>query len=73
MNKLENNLCLLERKALRACLGVKQGTSGDLLYSEINRPDIVASIYLRQFSIKNSHNFNLAIQQRKASSKNTWN
>ena len=51
IKNLENTLHLIERKALRACLGVKKGTPDDILYVEINKPDIIASIYLRQ------HNF----------------
>ena len=49
LKKMENELLLIERKALRACLGVKQGTPDDILYFEINKPDIIAAIYLRQY------------------------
>ena len=49
LKKMENELLLIERKALRACLGVKQGAPDDILYFEINKPDIIAAIYLRQY------------------------
>ena len=47
---LENELLLIERKALKACLGIKQGTSDGILYIEINKPDIIASIYRNQYN-----------------------
>ena len=47
LKKMENELFLIERNALRACLGVKQGTPDDILYFEIN--NIIAAIYWRQY------------------------
>ena len=40
----EKKLKLIEQKALKAVLKVKKGTSTDLLYNEIKRPDIMARI-----------------------------
>ena len=34
----------LERNALKRCLGVKRSTPTDIIYTEINRPDIVSCI-----------------------------
>ena len=39
-----------ERKALKACLGVKQSTPSSILYVELNRPDIMSIIQHRQYS-----------------------
>ena len=38
----------MEKKALHSCLGIKQSTSDGILYVEINKPDIVTTIYSRQ-------------------------
>ena len=43
-------LLLLERKLLRSILCVKQNTPDELLYIELDRHDIVASIKLRQYN-----------------------
>ena len=49
LGDLEKRIMLIEKKALKACLGVKQGTSDEIIYLEINKADIVASIYYRQY------------------------
>ena len=38
-------LLKLERKALKRCLGVKSGTTDDILYCELNTPDIKERYY----------------------------
>ena len=43
-------LLQLERKALKRCLGVKSGITNDIIYCELNIPDIKASIIHRQFN-----------------------
>ena len=43
-------LLQIERKALKRCLGVKSGTTNDIIYSELNIPDIKASIIHRQYN-----------------------
>ena len=48
---IEEKLRVSEQKALRAVLKVKKGTSIDLLYNELKRPDIIAAIRNQQ------HNF----------------
>ena len=45
LNKLKKRLFLMEKKALRSCLGIKQSTPDAILYVEINKPDIVTTIY----------------------------
>ena len=39
---------LMERKALKSCLGVKSNVSNDIIYHELNIPDIVAKIMKQQ-------------------------
>ena len=41
---VEKDLRLYEQKALRAILKVKQGTTIDLMYNELKRPDIISKI-----------------------------
>ena len=41
---IEKELRLAEQKALRSILKVKEGTSIDLLYNELKRPDIISKI-----------------------------
>ena len=48
VNQLKEKLMKIERKALKRCLGVKSGTSNDLVYVELNKPGIVADIKDRQ-------------------------
>ena len=43
-------LLQLERKALKRCLRVKSGTTDDIIYCELNIPDIKASIIHRKFN-----------------------
>ena len=50
LSKIEKTLLATEKKALKSCLGIKSGTTTDLIYVEINRPDIVAVIKDRQFN-----------------------
>ena len=44
MSCVEKKLRLAEQKALRAILQVKKGTTIDLLYNEIKRPDVMSMI-----------------------------
>ena len=57
---LKEEICTIERKALRRVLGVKSGTANDLVYAELQLPDISAVIKDRQFKffekIRNLHN-----------------
>ena len=46
---VEKELRLAEQKALRSILKVKKGTSIDLLYNELKRPDIISSIKDSQY------------------------
>ena len=43
-----NKLCKIELKALKAILGVKKGTSNDLVFYELRRSSIIARIKDRQ-------------------------
>ena len=49
LSLVEKSLLATERKALKSILGIKSGTSNDIVYHEINQPDIIASIKDRQF------------------------
>ena len=49
IDKVKEVLLELERKALKTCLGVKMSTPTDIIYTEINRPDIVSCVKDRQF------------------------
>ena len=42
---IADSLAKIERKALKCCLGVKDGTSNDIVYIELNKPDIISAIY----------------------------
>ena len=50
LSRIETSLLTTEKKALKSCLGIKSGTTTDLVYTEINRPDIIAIIKDRQFN-----------------------
>ena len=49
MSCVEKKLRLAEQKALRAILQVKKGTTIDLLYNEIKRPDVMSVIKDSQY------------------------
>ena len=49
LTSIKEKILLLERKALKRCLCVKMNTPDNLLYIELNRADIVASIRDRQY------------------------
>ena len=46
---VEKDLRLYEQKALRAILKVKKGTTVDLMYNELKRPNIISRIKDNQF------------------------
>jgi hypothetical protein len=50
LSKIETTLLATEKKALKSCLGIKSGTTTDLIFTEIGRPDIIAVIKDRQFN-----------------------
>ena len=45
---IAEQILLMERKALKRCLGVKNSVPNDIIYYEINIPDIVAKIMRQQ-------------------------
>ena len=49
-SSIENMILMKERKALKACLGIKSGMPEDVIYIEINRPDIKAVIKHSQYN-----------------------
>ena len=69
LKDLNTSLHLIERKALKACLGVKQGTPDDILYVETNKPDIIASIYLRQYNFYQKF---IKLDYTNATAKSIW-
>ena len=50
---ITNSILEIERKGIKSCLGVKQGTSNDLLYIELNKGDIKSTIMERQYNFYN--------------------
>ena len=50
---IEKNIRTAEQKALRSILKVKKGTSTDLIYNELKRPDIISKIKDRQYKFFN--------------------
>ena len=50
LKEIESGLRIMEQKALKCCLGVKGGTTNDIVYLEINKADIIAAIKDRQYN-----------------------
>ena len=50
---ITDKLLQIERNALKRCLGVKLGTTADIVYYELNLPDIKSVIIQRQFNFIN--------------------
>ena len=53
LKEIKDRILLTERKALKRCLGVKLGTTDDIIYFEIKRPDIISLIKIRQRKFMN--------------------
>ena len=68
--KYAEKLKKIEVKALKSCLGVKQGTTNDIVYQELNQPDIVATIQQRQFNFFKKY---LDLHENECISKSLWN
>ena len=49
LTKIAEKILLMERQALKRCLGVKSSTPNNILYIELDRGDIVATIKDRQY------------------------
>ena len=50
IDEVSEKLLKLERKILKAILCVKPGTPNDIVYLELNRADIMATVKQRQYS-----------------------
>ena len=50
IDDMSEKLLLIEKKALKACLGIKSSTPDDIVYHEVNRADIVSLIRDRQYN-----------------------
>ena len=48
VDEIAEQLLTMERKALKSCLGVKSGVPNDIIYHELNIPDIIAKIRKQQ-------------------------
>ena len=66
---IADELLLMERKALRSCLGVKQSTPDEILYVEINKPDIIH--YIKSQQQKFYKKF-LEVDAAQSSAKRIW-
>ena len=49
IESVREDILLMERQALKRCLGVKKSTPDDIVYQELNRANIVNSIKERQY------------------------
>ena len=67
---LSDDLRKIEKKALKSCLGVKLSTPDDIVYQELDIPDIVATIKDRQLNFM--ENF-MELTEDSAVAKNIWN
>ena len=67
---IEEKILKIEREALKQCLGVKTGTTNDLIYIELNKADIIANIKERQ---KNFYEKVLKFEPEDAVVKSIWN
>ena len=56
IDEFAEKISLIERKAIRRCLGVKQSTSNDIIYSKINKPVLISMIKDRQHMFFNKLN-----------------
>ena len=43
-NSIADSILTIERKVIKSCIGVKQGTSNDTLYIELHNGDIKSAI-----------------------------
>ena len=52
VDEISEKILKIERQALRRCLQVKSGTTNEIIYMELNRPDIISTIKDHQFSFR---------------------
>ena len=50
LDDMAEKLKLIEKKALKSCLGIKMSTPDDIVYQEIDRADIIYTIRNRQYT-----------------------
>ena len=50
LDELSEKLVMIEKKALKSCLGIKHSTPDDIVYLELNKADIVCAIRDRQYN-----------------------
>ena len=50
LEEVSEKLLMIEKKALKSCLGVKPSTPDDLVYLELNKANIVSTIRDRQYN-----------------------
>ena len=50
LDEISKKFMLIEKKALKSCLGVKASTPDDIIYMELNKADIISNIRDRQFN-----------------------
>lgn len=70
VNQFKEQLLKIEREALKRCLGVKTGTSNDLVYIELNKADIISDIKDKQYKFYNKI---ISLDPEEAIVKNIWN
>ena len=50
ISAFKEKILLIERKALKRCLGVKSSTPTDIIYIEVNKADIISNILDKQYN-----------------------
>ena len=69
-DKLAEKVLKIEKKALKSCLGVKISTPDDVIYSELNKADILSTITGRQCKFFNKF---ISLDASNAISRCIWN
>ena len=67
---ISDDLKKIEKKALKSCLGVKLRTPDDIVYQELNIPDIVSTTKDRQFNFMKRF---MQLDEDSAVAKKVWN
>ena len=70
LKRIETAIRTIETKALKSCLGVKPGTTSDIVYCELNKPDIISLIKDRQYKFRQKIE---SSKQDEALMKEIWN
>ena len=70
INNIADKIRLIEKKALKSCLGVKSNIPDDIVYIELNKADIISVIMDRQYNFIRKF---LDLNENMAISRCVWN